>query len=144
MAQVIIDEVSYSRSDFVEFMCKMYRILSLTAPLPVMHYLAFSETWDHATDENVCKTAECLGPELIAAFKRFIAAKNATRETIISECWSCKYRQDVPGNCHISCGKPDIDMVGNQHGIESGWFFYPILFDPVWKEKGCDNYEKVQ
>lgn len=32
-------------------------------------------------------------------------------------------------------------MEGHPHGIKNGWFFYPILFDPVWKTKECGNYE---
>lgn len=32
-------------------------------------------------------------------------------------------------------------MRGNQHGIKSGWFFYPLLFDPTWKEAMCNNYQ---
>jgi len=32
-------------------------------------------------------------------------------------------------------------MVGNLHGIKNGWFFYPLLFDPTWKEVMCKNYE---
>jgi hypothetical protein len=29
---------------------------------------------------------------------------------------------------------------GNPHGKRMGWFLYPFLFDPVWKEVGCPNY----
>lgn len=58
-----------------------------------------------------------------------------------NECYHCKYRQDVPGNAHIRCVKPDANMVGNQHGIKNGWFMYPLLFDPSWKESLCSNYE---
>lgn len=35
-------------------------------------------------------------------------------------------------------------MVGNEHDIRSGWFMYPLLFDPVWKEKMCNNFESVE
>ena len=31
---------------------------------------------------------------------------------------------------------------GDIHGIRSGWFFYPYLYDPVWKEKDCKNYKE--
>jgi hypothetical protein len=59
----------------------------------------------------------------------------------MSECWSCKNKRPIPGDAHISCAKPDANMTGNKHGIRSGWFMYPFNFDPVWKEKLCDNYE---
>ena len=58
-----------------------------------------------------------------------------------NECYSCVSKRDVPGNCHIKCVNPDVAMKGNQHGIDQGWFIYPILFDPVWKESICNNYE---
>jgi len=61
-----------------------------------------------------------------------------------NECYHCKHRRNVPGNAHIECVKPDVDMIGNQHGIENGWFFYPFLFDPRWKEKICNNYENTE
>jgi hypothetical protein len=59
----------------------------------------------------------------------------------MSECYSCKHKEEVPGNCHIKCNKPDPEMTGNPHGLKHGWFIYPLLFDPVWKEKVCANYE---
>ena len=61
--------------------------------------------------------------------------------TKMNECYSCKNRRDVFYSAHTECVKPDAEMVGNKHGIKNGWFMYPINFDPVWKEKLCDNYE---
>jgi len=58
-----------------------------------------------------------------------------------NECWGCMYKLNVPGNCHIKCAFPDGDMTGNPHGIKNGWFYYPSLFDPVWKTKSCNNFE---
>lgn len=58
------------------------------------------------------------------------------------ECYSCKYRQGVPGDCHISCGKPSRNVRGEEWGIENGWFFYPWNFDPTWKVNLCDNFEE--
>ena len=58
-----------------------------------------------------------------------------------NECYHCAHKREVPGNAHIKCAKPDADMIGNHHGIENGWFMYPLLFDPVWKEAMCKNYE---
>lgn len=60
---------------------------------------------------------------------------------ITTECHSCKFKKEVPGNSHIQCVKPDLNMRGNQFGIKKGWFVYPLLFDPVWKEKECSNFE---
>ncbi len=57
-----------------------------------------------------------------------------------SECWSCRHKQTVPGNEHIRCAHPDPAMEGNAHGIRNGWFYYPLLFDPVWKERACAHY----
>lgn len=55
-------------------------------------------------------------------------------------CHVCKHKVDVPGNCHIGCGNPDVSMTGDPHGIRNGWFLYPLLFDPIWATKECDNY----
>jgi len=63
------------------------------------------------------------------------------KRDIRNECYHCDHRREVPGNAHIKCVKPDADMVGNQHGIQNGWFFYPLLFDPTWKEVMCKNYQ---
>ena len=59
----------------------------------------------------------------------------------INNCYECKHRRDVPGNCHIECTKPDPNMKGDPHGIRNGWFFYPMLFDPLWCETKCANFE---
>ena len=58
-----------------------------------------------------------------------------------NECYHCEHMREVPGNCHIKCVKPDAEMTGNPHGIKEGWFMYPLLFDPTWKTKMCNNYE---
>lgn len=63
---------------------------------------------------------------------------------MIGGCWKCKNKREVPGNAHIRCVKPDADMVGNKHGIKKGWFMYPWLFDPVWMEKECCNFESSE
>lgn len=61
--------------------------------------------------------------------------------TMKNECYSCKHKRLVPGDAHIECAFPDPKMTGNEHGIKHGWFMYPILFDPVWKTKKCNNFE---
>jgi len=59
----------------------------------------------------------------------------------INECYSCKYRRSIPGDAHSQCINPDPKMTGREGGIRNGWFYYPINFDPVWKQKECNNYE---
>lgn len=65
------------------------------------------------------------------------------QRTKINECYTCKFRRNVPCNTHILCANPDPKMQGNPHGIKKGWFIYPILFDPVWKERDCNNYQPL-
>lgn len=64
-----------------------------------------------------------------------------TERNMRNECWTCQHKRDVPGNAHFRCTNPDPDMTGKPYGIENGWFIYPELFDPVWKEKDCANFE---
>jgi hypothetical protein len=59
-----------------------------------------------------------------------------------NDCRNCKNMRTIPGDCHISCAKPDLDMTGNKHGIQQGWFWYPINFDPIWATKECCNFEE--
>lgn len=68
-------------------------------------------------------------------------------------CYKCKHRGTVPGNEHSCCRYPGnstgmfdffnkcnsdnalkLKIVGNAHGIRSGWFMWPVNFDPVWLE----------
>lgn len=48
-----------------------------------------------------------------------------------TECYNCINRRNVPFNTHIACINPDLKMRANQHGIKNGWFWYPLLFDPI-------------
>ena len=59
-----------------------------------------------------------------------------------NECYSCKFKREIPGDEHIKCIKPVGKMKANPHGIKSGWFNYPYNFDPVWKEQLCENFEE--
>ena len=67
-----------------------------------------------------------------------------TNRTKANECYTCVHKRNVPGDCHIQRVKPDMNMEGNPHGIRRGWFMYPFLFDPCWKETECKNYEEKQ
>ncbi len=84
-------------------------------------------------------------------------------------CYSCKFRQEIPGDAHSKCvhpsvksrndilklmamlggrrGLPDVEnavklnIKANPHGVANGWFAWPFNFDPVWLEH-CDGYEE--
>jgi hypothetical protein len=77
----------------------------------------------------------------------------------MNECYTCKHRRDIPGDCHSACIHPKVEpwqegfkfisgvptvlnIKGSPHGIRSGWFMWPINFDPVWLEN-CDGYEST-
>lgn len=63
------------------------------------------------------------------------------KSTVFNECWSCQHKRPVHGTAHIMCNKPDKEMTGDPHGIKMGWFRYPLVFDPTWKTKLCNNRE---
>ncbi len=63
---------------------------------------------------------------------------------INNNCHNCEFKREVPGDCHIQCVNPDPLMTGNAHGIRNGWFWYPLIFDPIWMEKECSNYKKKE
>ena len=73
------------------------------------------------------------------------------------DCYKCKYRRDLSGDCHSQCGVfgtgslqmvafamyvncDEKGVVGDPHGIKNGWFNWPLNFDPTWLEK-CSYYE---
>lgn len=84
-------------------------------------------------------------------------------------CYNCKFKKNIPGNCHISCGLPVFNkmkedpMIGllslssapistglekylgltaNQHGVKNGWCFFPFNYDPVWLTGDCSQYQE--
>lgn len=59
----------------------------------------------------------------------------------MNKCYECIHSLEVPGNSHIRCANPDPDMTGNDRAKQKGWFYYPMLFDPVWMTKECANYK---
>lgn len=63
--------------------------------------------------------------------------------TSLNECYYCKHKREIKGHAHVSCARPDYSMVGDDHGIKSGWFNYPINYDPIWKNKKCNNFKKT-
>jgi hypothetical protein len=79
-------------------------------------------------------------------------------------CYECQYRTSIPGDAHSACNHPSIakgnrlhvaihclagdsptarelNIKGDAHGISSGWFFWPLNFDPVWLES-CSGFVK--
>ena len=69
----------------------------------------------------------------------------------INICYQCPHASPVLGSSHHQAcnilGDPvellaytqitnsnPLEIKGNQHGIDSGWFTWPIDFDPVWLE----------
>lgn len=77
-------------------------------------------------------------------------------------CYTCKHRRELVGDCHSSCVHPGsspialllfaagqtemetkrIHVRGNAHGVRSGWFMWPMNFDPVWLEI-CTGWESI-
>lgn len=77
-----------------------------------------------------------------------------------ADCYQCKYRGNVPGDAHSCCRFPGnnieplgffdkcnienaqkLNIIAERHGVENGWFFWPVNFDPVWL-RNCNGYEK--
>lgn len=73
-------------------------------------------------------------------------------------CYKCKYRGSVPGDAHSCCKYPGnntgmfdlfdsvnlinnkkLNITANLHGIRSGWFMWPVNFDPIWLES-CNGF----
>ena len=68
---------------------------------------------------------------------------DTSQRTMQNECYSCRFKANIPGYSHISCRKPDYDMTGDKDAKQCGWFHYPLLFDPVWKTKMCGNWQGI-
>ena len=47
-------------------------------------------------------------------------------------CYTCVHRLGVVGDCHSRCNNFGANVEGYPHGIEKGWFLWPVNFDPVW------------
>lgn len=83
-------------------------------------------------------------------------------------CYECVYRGSIPGDCHSRCNHPEVKsdgnyidaligfisgenieaikklkIKGNLHGIKSGWFMWPVNFDPTWLEN-CEGFKKKE
>ena len=64
-------------------------------------------------------------------------------------CYNCAYKQPVPGDAHLEC-KLDWTKTGfkpptaNEHGVKSGWYTFPINFDPVWQTEECKGFSETR
>lgn len=78
------------------------------------------------------------------------------------DCYKCIHRGNTPGDAHSCCRHPkvgddpfaailtmlstggavanELNIKGNEYGVQSGWFLWPANFDPVWLES-CDGFE---
>ena len=87
-------------------------------------------------------------------------------------CYDCKWRGEVPGSYHSCCNHPKaeaaaqdtrmlqlfsmlggiaappspsaaaLNVKGDPHGIQNGWFSWPWNFDPTWLQS-CDGFEQA-
>jgi hypothetical protein len=57
------------------------------------------------------------------------------------DCYSCIYRESVPGDAHSACRNSNAKVAANPHGIKMGWFMWPWNFDPVWLTS-CNGYKR--
>ena len=67
-----------------------------------------------------------------------------SRKVAMKQCYDCVHKRAVPGNAHIACANPDENMQGDTYGKKSGWWYYPMLFDPTWSLTVCRNHEGVE
>lgn len=79
---------------------------------------------------------------LLSAKKLFVYAAVDRGVNMQSACYKCKYRGSLPGDTHSCCKNPLAFAIGDEYGVNSGWFFHPFNFDPIWL-KYCDGYEEV-
>jgi hypothetical protein len=54
-------------------------------------------------------------------------------------CYECKYRRDIPGDCHSMCANLTAHAKGHEHGVKNNWFMWPWNFDPAWLVS-CDGF----
>lgn len=69
-------------------------------------------------------------------------------------CYDCIHRRNLAGDCHSACSHPKanisflvgvgnpLGITGNAHGIRSGWFMWPMNYDPVWLDS-CNGFEGI-
>lgn len=60
-----------------------------------------------------------------------------------SPCNSCIHARSLVGDAHILCSNPPRAIEALEHGIGSGWFMFPINFDPNWRAGECSNFQQL-
>ncbi len=85
-----------------------------------------------------------------------------------ADCYKCRHRGTIPGDCHSRCNHPEVhqdtnmfgalfdmiagkndgaaaklEIIGDPHGIRNAWFMWPANFDPVWL-RNCNGYEEKE
>ena len=55
-------------------------------------------------------------------------------------CYMCRHRYDLSGDAHSGCVMLGARVRGYQHGIDNGWFLWPLNFDPAWLTE-CDRFD---
>ena len=55
------------------------------------------------------------------------------------DCYNCIHRLTIPGNSHSRCNNVNAKVEGHEYGIKSGWFMWPLNYDPVWLIS-CDGF----
>ena len=69
--------------------------------------------------------------------------KDRPERAATPNCYVCAHRRPVPGNCHSSCVNHGANVTGKEHGIDMGWFVWPVAFDPVWLV-ACDGFKQKE
>lgn len=81
----------------------------------------------------------------------------------MTDCNTCNFKRNIPGDCHISCGHPvftsspqlafkiniaiitgsqkkiypQLGIIFSEHGISNGWCNFPLNYDPIWLSGKC-------
>lgn len=87
--------------------------------------------------------------------------------TLKPNCYECKHRRSLVWDAHSECIHPRIELAdrflsplalmnggrsgsmkrlnisGDEHGVKSGWFNWPLNFDPTWL-KTCEGFEQKE
>ena len=64
-----------------------------------------------------------------------------------NNCYNCAYRGKVAGSshskCHFKWSKSELSPPkANAHGIDKGWYIFPLNYDPVWQQEPCKAHSK--
>jgi hypothetical protein len=66
-----------------------------------------------------------------------------TKQKDCPDCYECKFRGTIPGDCHSTCKNSDAKVTADAWGIRNGWFCHPWNFDPCWLES-CTGFESKE